>query len=314
MPGPSRTEIVPCPPDDLEVALAVLYRRVNFYLRPRLIVEAVGEVERGELDLSGLWIARRGGRIVGALLTQSLAGRAGALWPPEVALNLHRATVAAGLVRTALDDLRRRGFRIAQALVDTASPARAAHDLTRGGLPRITDLIYMARDAQAPPPAAIARPPAAEFAWEPYDEARPGPFADALQRTYAGSLDMPELDGVRSLDDVLASHRAAGRFRPERWQLGRIPGEPDAAAVLLLSDLGDRGAWEIAYLGLTPAARGRGLGRAALRYALELARPHVSRLELAVDVRNTPAERLYRAAGFLPFDRRSVHLTTLGEP
>jgi mycothiol synthase len=70
----------------------------------------------------------------------------------------------------------------------------------------------------------------------------------------------------------------------------------------------------VIYLGLTPAARGRGLGRAVLRHALELARAHVPRLELAVDLRNMPAVRLYQAAGFTARDRRAVHLTVLGGP
>jgi ribosomal protein S18 acetylase RimI-like enzyme len=80
---------------------------------------------------------------------------------------------------------------------------------------------------------------------------------------------------------------------------------------LLLSEALDRDSWEVAYLGLTPAARGRGLGRAALAHALELARRYVPRLELAVDARNRPACRLYRSAGFIPFDRRTVHLAIL---
>ena len=76
--------------------------------------------------------------------------------------------------------------------------------------------------------------------------------------------------------------------------MGHLPGEPATAAVLLLSEIPDRDAWEVAYLGLTPSARGRGLGRAVLAHALELAAAHVPRLELAVDVRNHPATRLYR--------------------
>ena len=51
------------------------------------------------------------------------------------------------------------------------------------------------------------------------------------------------------------SHRAAGRFVAERWRVGHVQGEPEAAAVLLLSEIPDRDAWEVAYLGLTPAAR-----------------------------------------------------------
>ena len=62
---------------------------------------------------------------------------------------------------------------------------------------------------------------------------------------------------------------------------------------------------------LTPAARGRGLGLAALAHATDLARPHATRLELAVDVRNVPARRLYQAAGLRAFDRRAVHIVTL---
>ena len=59
------------------------------------------------LDLSGLWIARRRGRVVGAMLTQALAGRAAAVWPPEVVGTWTRPALAAALVREALDDLPR---------------------------------------------------------------------------------------------------------------------------------------------------------------------------------------------------------------
>jgi ribosomal protein S18 acetylase RimI-like enzyme len=124
---------------------------------------------------------------------------------------------------------------------------------------------------------------------------------------------MPELEGTRSLDDILEGHRSAGRFFADRWQLGRIPGEPDAAAVLLLAEIAGRNAWEIVYLGLTPPARGRGLGREALQHALDLTRPHAPWIELAVDLRNVPATRLYQSSGFVVRDRRAVHLAILGE-
>jgi GNAT superfamily N-acetyltransferase len=133
-------------------------------------------------------------------------------------------------------------------------------------------------------------------------------FRSVLQATYAGSLDMPELEGVRTLDDIIEGHRAAGRFAAERWWLGRIHGKLDIAAILLMAEVSGRDAWEVIYLGLTPAARGRGLGRSVIQQALELARSHVRWIELAVDLRNTPALRLYEAAGFVARDRRTVHL------
>jgi mycothiol synthase len=298
-----------CPPGDRVAALEVLYRRVPTALRPRLIADALAESKRGLIDLSGLWVARRYGRIVGAMLTQPLAGRAAAVWAPEVDPSWRRAAIAAALVRAALDDLRVRGFRIAQALLDDSAPRHGGTDLAGGGMPRVTELVYLERSTTVPLAVAAGLPP---IAWRGFGPATEAEFRAVLQETYIDSLDMPELEGIRSLDDIIAGHRAAGRFVAERWRVGRVEGEPDAAAVLLLSELPDRDAWEVAYLGLTPAARGRGLGRAVLAEGLALASAHVPRLELAVDLRNRPANRLYQAAQFVPFDRRVVHLATLG--
>ena len=67
------------------VGLEVLYRRMPRALRGYLIAEVLEDQRKGELDLSGLWVARiRSGRIVGAMMTQALAGKTAALWPPEV--------------------------------------------------------------------------------------------------------------------------------------------------------------------------------------------------------------------------------------
>jgi mycothiol synthase len=306
---PARS-IAPCPPECRAEALDVLYRRVSSAIRQGLIANALAEAEAGRIDLSGLWVSRRRGRITGALLTQPLAGRAAAVWAPEVEASWGRAALATSLIRNALNDLRSRGFRIAQAMVDSSAPPSATVDLTRGGLPPITSLTYMHRDTGRPLGLASGRFKPA-FDWQGYTPETEANFRRVLQETYIGSLDMPELDGIRSLDDVIASHRAAGRFDPSRWRVGTLPGEPEVGGVLLLSEVLDRPSWEVAYLGLTPRARGRGFGKAALAYALELARTHVTRLELAVDDRNHPARHLYDVAGFLPFDRRTVHLAIL---
>jgi ribosomal protein S18 acetylase RimI-like enzyme len=277
-------------------------------VRPELVAEAFEEAEQGKLDLSGFWIGRRRGRILGVVLTQHLAGRAGAVWAPEVVTTWGRAALAASLVRAALRDLRARGVRIAQALIDSSSPRQGAADLTRGGLPRVTELTYLGRDTAT---SLAVKEDLPRFQWRPFEADSESEFREVLEATYAGSLDMPELEGARTLDDILASHRAGGRFDASRWQVGRLAGEPGASAIMLLAAPPDRDTWEVSYLGLTPPARRRGLGRAALSHALALAQPHVPRLELAVDARNLPAERLYLRAGFVPFDRRTVHLKVL---
>jgi ribosomal protein S18 acetylase RimI-like enzyme len=314
MTGSSRS-IAPCPLELRPEALALLYRRVPASLRPQLVIDALAEAEGGRIDLAGLWVASRRGKVVGVLLTQPLAGRAAAIWPPEVDLTWGRSALAASLIRTALNDLRSRGFKLAQALLDPSAPRTAGFDLVRGGLHQATRLTYMQRGTDRP--LGISRligATSVDFAWRPFGPETEAEFRAVLQATYAGSLDMPELEGIRSLDDVMASHRAAGRFDPSRWRVGMLPQQPEAAAVLLLSEVPDRPAWEVAYLGLTPPARGRGLGRAAIAYALSLARPHVPRVELAVDARNQPARKLYDATGFTPFDSRLVHLAILNPP
>ena len=297
-----------CPPESRREALAMLYRRVEAGLRDLMVDNALAESAESVIDFSGLWIARRRGKIVGALLTQPLAGRAAAVWPPEVIEGWGRAATARRLLATSLDYLRASGFKIAQALVDEPAPTRASADLERGGLPRVTVLDYLERDTARP---IDVPPPRPDLSWRAFTPETEPEFRRVLQATYAGTLDMPELEGVRSLDDVIAGHRAAGRFDPSRWLVGGSDADPDASAVVLLSAVPDRDTWEVAYLGLTPAARGRGIGRAALEFARHLASPHAPRLELAVDRRNRPATRLYQSAGFRPFDHRVVHLAVL---
>jgi ribosomal protein S18 acetylase RimI-like enzyme len=303
-------QVLPCPAEDRPTALEVLYRRMPRAIRGYLIAEVLEDQRRGDMDLSGLWVARiRSGRIVGAMMTQAMAGKTAALWPPEVGPSWRRAALAAAMVEAALTDLSARGYRLVQAALDESAGPQAARDLIRGGMPRVTELLYLERETATPLPSPM--PEAPEFEWRPFDPSIEAEFREVLQATYEGSLDMPELEGARGLEDILAGHRAAGLFEPGRWQLGRLPGEPEAAAVLLLTEVPGRDAWEVVYLGLTPAARGRGLGRALIRHALEEARSHAPILELAVDLRNTPAVKLYRATGFLPRDRRAVHLAIL---
>lgn len=277
-------------------------------LRPRLVADALAEAAEGGIDLSGMWVAVKKSKIIGALLTHALAGRAVAVWPPEIVPIWRRRTVAVALLKAALKDVQQRGFLVAQALVDRSSPRSARGDLSRAGMPRVTQLIYMARSTAMPlhVPPLVPR-----FVWKTFGPETETEFRHVLNQTYEDSLDMPELEGVRSLDDVIAAHKAGGCFDPNHWMVGSLENDPEASAVILLTDQPDRGLWEIAYLGLSAKARGRGLGRSALAHALAVARPHSPRLVLAVDARNKPAYRLYRKAGFLPFDRRGVHLRVL---
>ena len=69
---------------------------------------------------------------------------------------------------------------------------------------------------------------------------------------------------------------------------------------------------ELAYLGVVPSARGRGLGRELMAFALsEAAHRGASSVTVSVDSRNELALRLYQRGGFVEMDRREVWLAHL---
>jgi ribosomal protein S18 acetylase RimI-like enzyme len=131
-----------------------------------------------------------------------------------------------------------------------------------------------------------------------------------LEQTYEGTLDCPALNGVRRLEDVVEGYRATGSFRTENWLIARESGRD--IGVLLLTDHPSARHWELMYMGVVSAARGRELGRQITRHALWLARcADVERVVLAVDAANRPALAMYERAGFAAWDRRSVFVRFL---
>jgi len=77
----------------------------------------------------------------------------------------------------------------------------------------------------------------------------------------------------------------------------------------VLATMPEPEAWDIAYLGVVPEARRRGVGGELVRKVLFEAKiAEVPVVTLAVDERNDPARELYRAAGFEQYDERDVYL------
>ena len=69
------------------------------------------------------------------------------------------------------------------------------------------------------------------------------------------------------------------------------------------------------YLGVTPTARGRGVGQAMMREAMAIGRSlQATRLTLAVDSRNVPALRLYYSHGLHRFASKIALIRDLRRP
>ena len=153
-------------------------------------------------------------------------------------------------------------------MVQALVPANAGADaelLVAAGFQHVSDLLYLVCLADDFP----TNPPCPELQFEPYSPALHARFAQLVDATYEDTLDFPAVNGVRNVDDVLQGYRATGHFNPKRWFIVRHQGEE--IGCLILTDYPEQATWELIYMGILPAARGRGWGVEIVRHALWLA-------------------------------------------
>jgi ribosomal protein S18 acetylase RimI-like enzyme len=283
-------------------ALRLLFQHLEPPERDEREAAALFLLQRDELDPAGLFVLREPAGLAGAVACQSVPGASGLIWPPGVR-EAGRTAREDVLVRHGLTWLRKRGAKLVQALL-APEEEDLGPPLLRNGFCRVTDLWYM-RHERGTPLGGLDTP--ARLAFRPFDEAAPSLFQQTLLRTYEDTLDCPEVNGLRTIDEVLAGHRAQGTYDPDRWWLALEEGRP--VGILIATELPESGDWDVAYMGVVPEARRRGFGREILLHALAEARAaDAPRVLLSVDARNRPAWHLYRGVGFEPFDRRAVFL------
>ncbi len=210
----------------------------------------------------------------------------------------------------ALDGLCQWAFREGSVLLQLlAEPGDGGRQelCRRSGLRHLTELVYLFRLSEAE--AELPKAPGGQ--WLGYCREHHELFKETIARTYEGSQDCPELEGLRTMEEVLRGHQAGGRFDPRWWKLLRIEGK--AAGVLLLMPLRSGDAMELTYMGVCPEYRQQGWGRCLLAEAVVSARMSGARcLTLAVDRRNERADRLYRSLGFQEMLRRVVYYRYAG--
>ena len=306
---PSALEIGPAGLDEFEPALGLLFRAYPAEERARHVGRALDLIDRGELDPAGLWVARRPGRtaaerVVGVALAELLPGALGLAWPPRLVTEYDSPAAARRLLESARDWLRNRGAKLAQLFRDPDDPDDP-DPVLQAGFRYLTRVLTLAAGLVRERPFPPAPPPPG-LALEPYGRANAEAFLATLTATYEGSLDCPELNGVRRPEDVLAGY-LADPGTPTGWYLARLDARP--AGVLLLAAAAEPAAMTLSYLGVVPAYRRRGVGRALVGHALRVARARGGALlSVAADVRNAPALHLYRRFGFEVWDRREVYL------
>jgi ribosomal protein S18 acetylase RimI-like enzyme len=297
---------VTLPPDRAET-LALVFEHLRPVDRRRQIDEALAYAPLPCLEvesLGGLIEARRNRQLVGAVFSQVEPGKTAALWLPRLIGGEPEST--AGALLTAIwNFLSWQSVVLARVVLPMVDKYERTI-LRSGGIRHLADLLYLVGPKDSFPTAR----PRTQLDFEAYSAANHHRMAQVLEATYEGTLDCPGLDGVRDVEDVLASYRSTGLFDPRYWLLVRQ--EHRDVGCLLLADHPRHDNMELLYLGLIPAARGHGWGRRLVRYAQWLARlAGRRRLVLAVDAANAPALQTYMGVGFQAWRRRRLYVKQL---
>jgi GNAT superfamily N-acetyltransferase len=297
--------IAPIPPGQHPQALALVLQHAPEAERRQQMVSASAAGGEGGGRGPRLLGAYRGHKLVGAALAEVQAGRMASVWPPRLVTG-EPATTAVGLVKELLRLLGKEEVRLAQGLLEGGAAADE-EAMSAGGLRRLSELLYLV----SPNSAFPTSPPVSPLEFEPYSPANHRRLAEIVQATYQQTRDCPGLNGVRNVEDVLAGYRGTGVFDPGRWLIVREGGSD--VGCLLLNDFPEYDNWELTYMGVAPRARGSGWGIEMVRTAQWRTRlAGRSRLVLAVDAENEPALKLYAAAGFQAWDRRTVLVKVFG--
>ncbi len=272
--------------------------------RTQFVARLPGGRAGGPVSCDGLFKARQGAEVVGAVWAQAMPGGVAIIWPPGVATDQPPATRLA-LIAAAVDFIEQQHVTMVLVLIDPTDEVQT-DPLKLAGFSHLADLLYlMSLDADFPtsiPSSQMRFRPIAEM---PITEISDEYLQQLIEQTYTGTQDCPQLCGTRNLDDVLEGYRATGEYDPRRWWIVS-EGDQDVGC-LLMADHPEAEQWELVYMGLVPAARGGGRGLQVVQYAQWQARLAGSpRLVLAVDAENAPALAMYAAAGFYSWEKKRV--------
>src|SRR5437870_4554407 len=117
---------------NLEPALKLLAQSHPVAERQAAMERVRRVILSGELPMESLLTAQSEGRAVGVILSMLTAGRAGLIWPPQVETGPEISRVEDALTEKALEMLRGRGAKIAQALLQTNELAMGQSLLRNG--------------------------------------------------------------------------------------------------------------------------------------------------------------------------------------
>jgi len=289
--------ITPCPAALRPDALRLLHEGLEQDQQSALVF-ALGEAAKQPKDaFSGLLVATEveGTDLQGVVWVQLMLGNTAFVWRPAT-----MSPAAPALIEAAVKFLDQHQIALAQVLANPES-SRESDLLLAGGFQELAYLAYLTADKKVFPRSQ----PASELQFQSRASDDTDRLGKLLISTYEGTQDCPELNGVRQPADVLDGYKSQGSFAAERWFFVRS--DEQDIGTLILTEHADSANWELVYMGVTPAGRGKGFGWQIVQFALwQAGRGGAERLVLAVDEANEHALAVYRRAGFEVWDRKKV--------
>ncbi|MEW4562629.1 GNAT family N-acetyltransferase [Bremerella sp. JC770] len=297
-------EIAAASPDHYGAALWMATGGRSRHAHRGRVTALLAAEKQGKISFDGLMTATRGNRVVSSIWCLSQPGRIGAIWGPGILADEADST-AHLLIRQAIQFAKQRDCHLLQSLVGQENRA-AGNLLVSSGFQSITLLSHLeavAEDVQAEPPRS-------DLKFRRCQDFRSEAFRTLVSQTYDSSLDCPELDGMRDVEDVLAGYYATSHQSTYNWYT--LENDNEMMGVIITAHHSETQQLELIYFGLTPRFRKLGLGSEMIRFVLQLAQFLGCRSTITgVDQRNTPAMALYRHFGFEQFDSKELLLLPL---
>jgi GNAT superfamily N-acetyltransferase len=284
---------------ELECTLQFAYQHLppnEFALRVEMMMQ---RYRSGEMDLRGIFQAKHGDTLVGAMYSQSRPDGSVLLWVPAMAQGFSPEPMFEPLVDYCLSQ---RAFA-AVALADRNQVFDEKTLCTVGQFRFLSELVHLA--VEVSPNESSGEPYRLQFVpLSTYSEDITERLTRLVKETYHHSLDFPELMQIAPVEHVLQGYKSGVLFRPDLWFFLQQEGT-DVGVLLLTDSAPDQ--FELTYMGLLESARRQGFAREIVRFAKEItSRQNRQLLLTSVDEKNIPACQSYFTHGFMAWDRKKV--------
>lgn len=305
--APDHPEIGPALPDHYGAALWMATGGRSRHAHRGRVTALLAAEKQGKVSFDGLMTATRGSRVVSSIWCLSQPGRISTVWGPGI-LSDESDSTADLLVQQAIAFAKQRECHLVQSLVGQENPS-AGNLLSRSGFRSITLLSHL----EALTEDNQSEPPRSDLQFRRCEDFRSDAFRSLVAQTYENSLDCPELDTMRDVEDVLDGYHATSNRSTFNWYTLEHDGE--AIGVIITAHHAEPQQLELIYFGLAPSFRQLGLGGEMIRFVLQLAQFLGCRSTITgVDQRNAPATALYRRFGFQQADVKELFLLPLRLP